>query len=668
MSEYKLTPSTDPAIIGDRVTELWAAVWRPTVMPAGQRYPLIVMLHGNHRTCGDTSVVPRNDWSTEYTTSGTCTGPNMVVVPNHRGYDYIAQDLAARGFIVVSINANRGINMGSGPSDGSDNALILARGRLILKHLQRLSEWNRNVSATPASLGFSLQNRLDLTQVGLLGHSRGGEGVRAAYERYRFAGSPWPAAIVDPVNFRAIFEIGPVDRYAPTPQNADGTKWVVLLPSCDGDMTDLIGLQHFDRMLAKTTETNATFKATYLVYGANHNYYNTEWQQADGDGSCVNHEQIFTSAPGITGSAEQRQTGFRAITSFFRANVGSAPETSFNNLFNPQATATFGTRVDRGYTPGLPAAQSKHLEDFTGAAGTSTFGLANSRSSTAVTWTHDTLFRHDPEYKLGTIGFPAGGSPWFQTNFNNTSSGQNLTAYQLLDFRVDRTTASGWPLSMTVQLVNSNNVLSTAVNIANFVVVDGPYGNGFGNLNVMQTVRIPLSQFTGATLSSIRAVRFNFAGNNDATTVLLGSVRATLSTVVSSGGGTFLTTADTVADPGQPPVAKPLVKTPPPVAKVFATGNRVVALRLSPDGQSVQVELETGAPFPGRNAAALLEAGGRVVAKFGRHPDIAGKRVTFRLSKADFDAIANGATLTVHYGSKLETWPFSALNKSLLAP
>jgi hypothetical protein len=41
---------------------------------------------------------------------------------------------------------------------------------------------------------------------------------------------------------QGIFEIGPVDGQNPTPQNADGTNWAVLLPMCDGDLSDLQGI------------------------------------------------------------------------------------------------------------------------------------------------------------------------------------------------------------------------------------------------------------------------------------------------------------------------------------------------------------------------------------------------------------------------------------------
>jgi hypothetical protein len=155
----------------DRVTEIWARVWRPISDDDQGRLPLVVFLHGNHGTCGTffCSVAncgrpiplpngPRIDDRIDYTTTGTCpragegTPPaetDYVVSPSHEGYGYLAEQLASRGYLVVSINANRGITAGRAQDLGTpghpfieDRGLNLARARLVLKHLELLSRWN----------------------------------------------------------------------------------------------------------------------------------------------------------------------------------------------------------------------------------------------------------------------------------------------------------------------------------------------------------------------------------------------------------------------------------------------------------------------------------------------------------------------------------------------
>src|SRR5262245_52362895 len=200
-SEYKLPASIDPDVATQLATELWARVYRPTDLSHAP-YPLLVFLHGNHATCGRFAGAGpgRFDISVLYTFTGTCPA-GFVVVPSHEGYAYLADRLASWGYIVVSINANRGVN--AAPGVAGDRGLNLRRGRLVLKHLQQLSAWNAG-APPPASLGFDPRGTLDFSHVGMLGHSRGGEGVRAAYNLYRDPGSPWPARI-GPIVFEGIF-------------------------------------------------------------------------------------------------------------------------------------------------------------------------------------------------------------------------------------------------------------------------------------------------------------------------------------------------------------------------------------------------------------------------------------------------------------------------------
>lgn len=124
-AEYKFPAAVDPDILAVRATELWARVYRPSTLPATPA-PLVIFLHGNHEMCGH-GTNPRIDGRVDYTTSGTCPA-GYVVTPNHAGYSYLASKLASWGYVVVSINTNRGINSGTGVT--GDSGLNLARGRM----------------------------------------------------------------------------------------------------------------------------------------------------------------------------------------------------------------------------------------------------------------------------------------------------------------------------------------------------------------------------------------------------------------------------------------------------------------------------------------------------------------------------------------------------------
>src|SRR5690242_18186685 len=183
-SEYKLPAGFDNVVLADAppsvrlMTELWATVYRPVDLSAAP-FPLVVFLHGNHATCGRIAGAGQGhlDINVEYTFDGMCP-PGYIVVRSDQGYSYLAERLASWGYIVVSINANRGVNAAPGyaapPGSGisvADRGLNLRRGRLLLRHLEQLFRWNAGTDPTPTALGFNLTGKLDFSNVGLFGHS-----------------------------------------------------------------------------------------------------------------------------------------------------------------------------------------------------------------------------------------------------------------------------------------------------------------------------------------------------------------------------------------------------------------------------------------------------------------------------------------------------------------
>src|SRR4029434_7972403 len=112
---------------------------------------------------------------------------------------------------------------------------------------------------------------------------------------------------------------------------------------------------------------------------------------------------IFTSGPGITGSAEQRQTGFVSALSFFLGNVGPNANPAFNNLFDPKTRYQFDPPVDRGDTPGATRAQSLMLEDFTGETEIGSYGFPNLFFNMSMG--HGPIPEHDPGLRGGSISW-----------------------------------------------------------------------------------------------------------------------------------------------------------------------------------------------------------------------------------------------------------------------
>lgn len=666
-SEYKLPAAIDADVLAGRTTELWARIYRPATLAAGP-YPVVVFLHGNHATCGRGSN-PRTDDRVDYTTSGTCPA-GYVVAPSHAGYGYLADKLASWGYIVVSINANRGINAAGGVS--GDSGLNLARGRLILKHLQKLSEWNKN-GGTPTSIGAELKDRLDLSQVGLVGHSRGGEGVRAAYNLYRDGGSAWPARILSPLGIRVLFEIAPVDGQTSRVLNADGTTWSVLLPMCDGDVSNLQGIKPFDRMMRTPTESPARPKAAVAVWGTNHNFFNTEWQTSDSR-SCINHTAIF---PSSIGSPKQQTTAAHPVLALLRGNLGPSADPSFNQLFPSRFALPAGltaiTPVERSFHDSAAPAVGIVLDDFDKATGTSSAGAAN--ESSAVTVTHGTAGnRHDTGQRAAAISWSsAGATTYFQSNFTSAGTGRDVSAYAFLNLRVARQSSTNNPTTpnttnFKIQLVDATGSRSAPVSLSAHMKLTGPVGGPAGSHVLLQSAQIPLASFGTFDLTKLRGVRLVFDDTSKGA-IYLANIRFSnsqipVSTLVATGP-----TEDEMDGAAALFAAAAAAPAAPPRDAHFA-GLRRVASSGSGNGQGegdYELEIRSAEGFPVRNALAVLSLASQELT-LSRYPD-SGETTTllFRVRAADLAAIPDGTDLSLRYDDGSRTAiQAGRLNKSLI--
>jgi hypothetical protein len=671
-SEYKLPPTNDNLVAPQVVTELWARIYRPTNLDNAP-HPLLIFLHGNHATCGrfEGAGQGRLDINIQYTLTGTCPA-GYVVVPSHEGYAYFAERLASWGYVVVSINANRGVNAAPGLSD--DRGLNLRRGRLILRHLQKLAAWNSGSEATPASLGFSLQGKLDFNHVGMMGHSRGGEGVRAALAQYRDAGSAWPALIGVPVNFEGIFEIGPVDGQTSRILNAEGLAWNVLLPMCDGDVFNLQGVRVYDRMLMNRTDNPATQKSTFTVWGANHNFYNTEWQLSDSPG-CLGHRRLFDR---LLGSADQRQTSMASVLAFFRAHVGANKNPEFANIFNPQfalpPSLANVTRVDRGYTDSPNSSVSEVFEDFDRPTGFNTSGFTNDASS--ITITHGGIANHSPVQRVAQIswGNPGAGT-FFQSNWTAPGSGRNVTAFETLDFRVSaqckdlpcNTTDSGFNFetNFSIRLVGANGSLSDPVQLRNYVSLTGPVGGlvrGVGSSPhpILLTARIPLTAFGNAPLASLRGVRFTF-DDTRSEDINLGNIRLSRASGIANSIllSTVLPGDDSPLDLGDSTNTENNT-----IASVKSTrSSRALA-----NQAGVEIELTSSREFLPKGEILTLKVGSREFGLSRYGEDGSTNRVIFTLTTEQWSLISTGDPVVVQYGAGAgaDSRNFGHIDKNML--
>ncbi len=256
-----------------------ARVWFPD--GAGP-FPLVLVAHGNH---------DMKDFSDP-------------------GYEYLGRHLASRGFILASLDMNF-INGGiRGEND--------ARGWLFLKHLQAWREFN----ADPENPFFGL---VDLEQIGIMGHSRGGEAVGHAAAFNRLTHYPDDATLTWEFGFpiRAAVAIAPVDgQYRPTNRLApvEGVSYLVFHGTHDGDVTSFSGLRMWKRIRLSGEEPQ--FKTAVYVHRANHGQWNTVWGPHDRGPRSGRSLDLR----GLLEGEEQRQFALVYVTAFLEATLKGRDE------------------------------------------------------------------------------------------------------------------------------------------------------------------------------------------------------------------------------------------------------------------------------------------------------------------------------------------------------
>lgn len=665
--EYKFTALDEPLVATDRKIDLWATVWRPTtIAELGRPLPLLVFLHGNHSTCGrfDASLGVRVDDNSQYTQTGTCPS-GYEVTPNHAGYDYVAAELASYGYVVVSINANRGITAGSGVS--GDSGLNLMRGRLVLRHLALLADWNAGGSDSypvPGSLGFAPAGTLDFRYVGLMGHSRGGEGVRAALQQYRDPGSAL-ASMIGPMSVRSIFEIGPVDGQTSRVLNADGVASIILLPSCDGDVSDLQGVHVFDRAFDIVDDRVKAFHGTFTVWGANHNAYNTEWLTSDSPG-CKGSDALFPEA----GRSEAQQTTAKVpMVDFFRSTVGGKRKPALAQLFDPArpipAELTAITRYWRGYLPGPINRSATVLQSFSGASGTSDSGVANTAAGVTVTHKRASS-EHDASVRVAQVAWTAASPAERYYEIVLDTAGLDLRRAAGIGFRVslncvdtlcDQPSDPAGDMDFTVSLVDTAGNRSAEVAMAGRAVITRPVGVNIrflpnkGLHPLLSSVELPIDAFTGVSLKGVKAIRFTFQKKP------VGSVN--LADIVALGGKgvTIPAAAPAIASEEAAVAALPPAATDD-VNAVVAVTSVPASARGGAGGDVVAVTLRSSRRFPVADALPVLHLGDSLYDVSEIAPD--GREITFRIPAADYARLpARSAVVTVR-ASDL-AWAFGTL-------
>ena len=227
---------------GPESLPLNARVWYPQ---GKGPFPLVLIVHGNHK----------------------------MEESSDAGYAYLGELLASRGFILASIDENFLNSNWAGDIGGENNV----RGWLLLKHLQLWRTWN-DQEQNP------FHDRVDLSQIALIGHSRGGEAIVHAAAFNRLLYYPDNAKISFDFGFaiKTLIAIAPIDgQYEPVgmPTPVENVNYLVLHGSHDSDVDFFAGARTYRRV--KFTDHNYWIKSALYIHRANHGQFNTVWGRYD---------------------------------------------------------------------------------------------------------------------------------------------------------------------------------------------------------------------------------------------------------------------------------------------------------------------------------------------------------------------------------------------------
>lgn len=272
-------------------------VWYPE--NAQGPLPLVLIVHGNHD----------------------------MMNPSDPGYAWLGEHLASRGHVVVSVDQNF-INGGLFGNVERENGV---RGWLLLEHLAAWRRW-QDAPEHP------LHGQVDLDQVVLIGHSRGGEAVALAAVFNRLEQYPEDGRIEFDFNFgiQGVAAIAPVDGQFWTsgkPTELSDVSYFVIHGGMDADVFLFLG----DRQLVRTRPdiSQGRFSASLYVHHANHGQFNTVW----GDNDSGSIARRLLNRAWLLAGEDQRRIGKLYMTAFVERALGQQPELPV--LFcNPRAAGS----------------------------------------------------------------------------------------------------------------------------------------------------------------------------------------------------------------------------------------------------------------------------------------------------------------------------------------
>lgn len=435
-----------------------AGATAPAQISAAQAsYPVVVLVHGN---------------------SGA--------LNSYQGYDYLLDHLARNGFIAVSIHMQPG-------QTGTD------RARVLQNHLPII---------------FGMFGAHAANNVGIMGHSRGGEAVVIAARLNQQ--EVWG------YNINAVISLAPTNQY--TYEHFSGAwakPYLVIYGSLDGDLGGIgdTGFELYDH----ASQMN---KSMMFVYRACHDRFNTVW----GDGDFFFGQLTPADQAAVLSANSHQLIAKGYMSAFFRQHLKG--ESQWAGIFRGEwvPAAVQASDADMRIYPQYEDTTVQTMDDFEGVHTpvswqTSTIGDAVSESGLPVAPQENDLRTMDAHSPHATAGLLLRWDGVTDTLDYDIPVGQrDVSGFEALSFRISQKVGSASNPANQVQdlrlTLTDGAGHSRAIRISKLTDIPYPHVRGIAALvkSAMRTIRIPLTAYhihcynvDQVDLTDITTISFQFA-------------------------------------------------------------------------------------------------------------------------------------------------------------
>jgi len=426
------------------------------ISAAQPNYPLVVVVHGNGADGG------------------------------YLGYEYLLDHLALNGFIAASIHLEPG-------ESGTDRARVLRR------HLQIL---------------FPLFGTHVANNIGIMGHSRGGEAVVIATRLNQQ--EVWG------YNINAVISLAPTNQY--TFEHFGGAwakPYLVIYGSLDGDLGGIAdtGFELYDN-------ASGMKKSMMFVYRSCHDRYNTVW----GDGDITWGSVTPTDVARVLSVDSHHKIAMGYMCAFFRQHLRA--ETQWEGLFRGEwvPAAVEASDANMKIYPQYEDTTVRTVDDLEGAHTAtswqvSTIGGNVTQTGLPATPQENDLRTMDAHSPHQTAGLAVVWDNFTDSLRYDIPAGQrDVHSFSAVSFRItQRVDSASNPVNQLQDLrltLTDGGGKSRAIRVSKLTEIPYPDVRGYNFLtkSAMRTVRIPLAAYSikclgvdEVNLTDIVSLAFEFA-------------------------------------------------------------------------------------------------------------------------------------------------------------